>query len=438
MAPLVELDHTVAELYRKHGIRGPFITTTHCAFAQMDPHPEWPREATFPEDEEPIPYGDDDEEEKNRLRRIILGLKPVRRALALGDMDVIMLLASGISALNVERVFNHLVPHQRPRPKYINLEQGHVHERLLELGRGKKLVYWRPQGWTLEHNCMVPPQVAYELNSKEYLARSGIPTPASQVVTLPDNLGPSTEYVLSARQLPFVVKLFLAACGFGTHLVTTEARRQTMLEAMVQYKKRGGSSVLMSDYIDARQSNISAHFVIGAPGDERDKRDPLLLGVATQSLTADGRWTGGSIDYGAQPELQALVQDTIRDTTSRMPDSFVGWCGVDIMIDKQDKQWVVDLNARYTGSVALCLLSKHFHKRLGLRFAEAGSFRFGGDCAKVYDVLSQQIESGDIVVNALVNLDDKSAMVDLIWGGRSREDLARLGEHIGRELQRLP
>ncbi|OCT49867.1 hypothetical protein CLCR_07191 [Cladophialophora carrionii] len=431
MAPLIELDATVADLYRTHGITGPFITSTHCSFAHLDLHPFWTRETIFPEDEEPIPYSAD-EQERNRVRKIILGLKPIRRALVLGDMDVLFLSPCAAKE-NVDRIFNQLIPEQRPRARYVDLDQGDVDQQLHRLSQGRTLIYWRPQGWMLEHKCLVPPRVAYELNSKLYLVNSGIRTPASEPIQLAPNVADS---VLGTRELPFVVKLFLAGCGFGTHLVTSEARRQIMLAAMAEYQSRGGTHVLLSEYIRAKQCDLSAHFVIGAPSDTHNKDNPLIMGVAMQSLTNDGHWTGSSIDYGAQDELRGLLRDTIRDTTRRLPKSFVGWCGVDVLIDEQDGQWVVDLNARFTGSMALCLLSSHFYKRLGFRFAEAGSFQYRGECGDVSEILSRDIETGKVVMNAVASIDDGVNMVDLIWGGHSRQDLASTADLLRAELSR--
>ncbi len=433
MPPLIELDTTVAELYYKHGIEGPLITSTYCSFAQMDLHPEFPRETIFPEDEEPVPHTSDETEQK-RLRKIIMGLKAIRRAFVLGNMDTIILLAPGVERETVEQAFNQLVPEQRPRPNYIELEKGGVQEQLFESTRGKNLTYWRPQGWMLTHDCMVPPHVAYELNSKLFLKTSGIRTPKSEVISLPDDV--SADNILVTRKLPFVVKLFLAACGYGTHLVTTEDRRRTMLAAMSEYKKRGGTRVLVSDYINAKRSDLSAHFVIGAPDNERNRDNPTIVGIASQDLTPDGQWTGSSIDYGAQAELRSLLVEVIRDTTRRIPESFVGWCGVDILIDQEDKQWVVDLNARYTGSMALCLLSEHFHKRLGLRYAECGAFQYQGELADVYELLEEDIETGKIIVDAVVSIDEGLNMVDLIWGAHSSEGLVQTAELIRTSLAR--
>lgn len=84
----IRLDTTLADLYRECDIPGPFIATMYCVFGHMDLHQNFPRELTYPEDEEPVPYANN-EKEIARLRKIILGLKPLRRAFGLGNVDVL-------------------------------------------------------------------------------------------------------------------------------------------------------------------------------------------------------------------------------------------------------------------------------------------------------------------------------------------------------------
>ena len=423
------LDTTVADLYRDHGIHGRFIATTHCVFGHLDLHPELSRETVYPEDEEPVPYGGN-EEELARLKRTILGLKPVRRSFALGNMDVI-LFKPNVTADNIERILSQLPLEQRFQPRYIDLDGGNVREKLQEVTEGRTLLYWRPQGWMLKHHCLIETNMSYEMNSKRFLISSGIQTPTSEIVSLMDDIDSS---ILSRKHMPFVVKLCLAGSGFGTYIITTEDRRRDMFEAMTKYKERGGKEVLVSAYIDFKQ-DLSVHFLVGALEDKKNRDNPLFLGVTVQNLTENGHWTGGSIDYSAQIELEILLRDTVRETTQRLPTSFVGWAGVDIVIDKDGKQWVVDLNPRFTGSMPLCLLSGHFYQRLRLPYAEFGSFQYRGATNEVYDLLSQLIDSGQVVLISAISIDVLLNITDLVWGGRDREDLRRVACLINETLR---
>ena len=425
----IRLDTTVADLYRAHGIRGHFIATMHWVFSHTDLHPGFPRETVYPEDEDPIPYNAN-EQETAHLKRDILGLKPARRALVLGNMDVI-LFKPDTPAETVDRALNQLPPDQRFQPRYIDVNGGNVLKKLQEVTEGRTLLYWRPQGWMLEHHRLIETNMSYELNSKRFLISSGIQTPTSEIVSLVDGVGSS---FLSSKRLPFVVKLCLASSGYGTYIITTEDRRKDMFAAMTKYKERGGTEVLVSAYIDWKQ-DLSVHFLVGAPEDEKNRDDPLFMGVTVQNLTENGRWTGSCIDYSAQSELEILLRDTVRDTTQRLPASFVGWAGVDIVIDKDGKQWVVDLNPRFTGSMPLCLLSGHFHQRRRLPCAQMGSFRYRGATNDVHSLLSQMFNSGQVVFLGAVSIDVQLNLADLVWGGRDREELGRIARLIRKKLE---
>ncbi|KAL8850154.1 MAG: hypothetical protein Q9221_004915 [Calogaya cf. arnoldii] len=424
--PPIQLDTTLADLYHAHGIPGHFIATTHCVFGHLDLDPNWPRETVYIEDEEPVPYGSD-KREISQLKKIILGLKPLRRAWGLGAMEVIFF-SPYATAENMDRALSQLPMRQRHTPVFVDLRKGSVSERLLELTQGRTLLYWRPQGWMREHDLLINTDEAYRINSKKYLITSGIMTPASEMISLAD------AAILESRKLPFVVKLCLAGCGFGTYLVTTEDRRREMLAAMTKYRGRGGEEVLVSDYIKLKE-DLSVHFVIGAPDDENNRDNPLILGVTIQSLTLDGHWTGGCIDYSAQAALAEYTLDTIKDTTRKMPVSYVGWCGIDIVVDEAGKQWVVDLNARFTGSMPICFMSTHFWKVRDLPFAEFAAFKYRGTVDGVYDRLEPLVSTGQIVITATAVIDQDLNAADVVWGGKDREDLANIGGFIASSLK---
>lgn len=419
----ITLDTTLADLYREHGIEGPFITTTHCVFGHMDLHPEIPRELVFPEDEEPVPYSDD-ENEKARLRQIILNYKPLRRVFGVGDMEVIFF-SPNVSPTKMERDVNQLPLNQRHRAHMIDLHKGNVPEQLLAATKGKTLVFWRPQGWMRDHKCLVDPTLAYNINSKDYLITSGMHTPPSEVVSLED-IG--RDSVFGTRALPFAVKLLKAGCSFGTFLVTTEKKRDELLAALPVYKKRGTSVVVLSEYINPKL-DLAVHFFIGAPDSKRNRSNPLILATSVQRLTPDGKWVGGHIDYRVQDELRELVWDTVVDTTKRIPEEFVGWAGVDIIVDDKGSQWVVDLNARYTGSLPICFMSGHFWKERDLPLVEFGTFEYPGQTEDIYGLLGPMLETGQIIVTATASIGETN-MADIVWGAKDEKELAEIGSFI--------
>lgn len=437
----IELDTTLAELYQANGIQGPFIVTMYCVFGHMDLHPAWPRELVYPEDEEPVPYCPDNKQEIARLRSVILGMKPLRRAFGVGNMDV-LLLGPNVTAEGVERALSQLAPHQRHRPVIVDLDgrEEDVETQLRGATQGKKLLFWRPQGWMDAHDCLLDPREMFDVNSKGFLLTSGMRTPPSDVVDLRDlDLDDRSSCVFWTRPLPFVVKLYRAGCSFGTYIVKNERQRGEMVGAMERYKARGTTEVLLSTYVDLVQ-DLSVHFFVGAPGTLHDRGNPQVLGVTVQTLTGAGKWVGGHIDYSMQEELRAQVWDTVRDTTARMPASFMGWAGVDIVVDREGGQWVVDLNARFTGSMPICLMSGHFWGRRGLPLAQFSAVEYGGDVDCIYDRLGSLVRTGQVVVTATASIEEGGGgnMADVVWGGRNMKELADVQAWIRQALAKAP
>ena len=429
----IQLDTTVADLYRAHGIVGPFIATTHCVFAHLDLHFEIPREAVYPEDEDSRSYGLT-EQDAARVRKFTFALRPVRRAFGLGNMEVIFF-DPGAEPSYFSQVFGQLPPSQRPQPRVIQLD-GELQKHLREATGGRRLLYWKPQGWMKEgqQDCLIDTDLSYELNSKRYLLTSGIRTPPSKIVSIANETDLSTS-VLGLKPLPFVVKLLLSCAGYGTHIVTSEARRAEMLAAILMHKFRGGTEILISDYVNMVQ-DLSVHFVVGAPTDHHNRDNPLFVGTTVQNITSDGIWSGGMIDYAAQSDLESLLRDTVRDTTRRLPEAFVGWGGVDIVIDKDGRQWVVDLNPRFTGSIPLCLMSRHFYQQRRHRYAELGSVEYGGAVDGLHDLLMPFSGDGRVVILAMTGVDGQSNQADLVWGGRDKKDVLLMGEIIKDRLHK--
>jgi hypothetical protein len=283
-----------------------------------------------------------------------------------------------------------------------------------------------------EAKCIIDPKTAYELESKRFLFESGIRTPQLEMLSLED---PEYNPILAEKALPFVVKYPLAVSSLGTWLVTSEKVRLRMLAAVERFGARGGTEVQLSEYI-VSQDSYCVQFFVGAAS---EKREPLFSAVTAQVFAEDGLWAGAQIDYEAQAGLRDTFSRTIKDTITCLPPDFIGWVGIDVLVDSQGQQWVVDLNPRMTGSMHVCLLSHFFWKKRGLKYAQTGSFESTGRPELIYDALSAFVERGEVIVTASVALDDSNdtSIAWLVWGASTQDNLAELRGDVRRLLDSL-
>jgi len=90
----------------------------------------------------------------------------------------------------------------------------------------------------------------------------------------------------------------------------------------------------------------------------------------------------------------------------------------------------VDLNARFTGSMPICLMSGHFWKQRGLPLAQFAAFEYSGEIHSIYGLFSPMLESGQIIVTATASIGTQLNMADIVWSGKDEDDLARVGNFI--------
>ena len=117
--------------------------------------------------------------------------------------------------------------------------------------------------------------------------------------------------------------------------------------------------------------------------------------------------------------------------------SYIGWVGIDVIFDQNDRPLVVDLNARMAGGMGLCLFSKHFLS-LGLPLAWTHTLSFCGPASKVYDLLSTKIESGQVIVTLSAEVSSSESMVSVVFAGKDRDDLLAVCQWIQDTLPTCP
>ncbi|DAA79266.1 TPA_exp: Uncharacterized protein A8136_0039 [Trichophyton benhamiae CBS 112371] len=433
-SPSITLDNTLAGLFREHGVSDSIVLDIYNGYTHVDIHPQILRETVYIQDEDVGFSSNHTDEGLERFRTLVLAYKTVKFLLGIGPIDVYLYRPANLPA-NIDRLLSPLPANQRPQIHYIDLNKHNVQDELRRVTRGKKLWYYRPKSYMLEYDTLVHPDFAYEINDKRFLLHPTIPTPDLQMAPLQgEDLSAS---VLSTRPLPFVVKLRRCSGSRGTWIVTREDQRQEMLTAMAEYQDRGVPDVQISEFIHSTRPHYSVNFFVGAAGPSNASSTVTFLGATEQLFTQSGRWAGAVIDYRSQKQIQEQLMDTINAVARTLIGSYVGWAGIDVIIDAHSNRTVVvDLNARLTGGFVVCLLSNHFMKERGLPLAQAQSFHYEGKSPDVYTLLAPFISKGQVIVAAATESLPNNSTAQLIFGGRTREELFSIKAAIQERLSR--
>ncbi|PKX89333.1 solid-state culture-specific ATP-grasp domain protein [Aspergillus novofumigatus IBT 16806] len=279
---------------------------------------------------------------------------------------------------------------------------------------GAHIAVMFPSDCVLHLQHLVDPEIHYELLSKPGLAMSGLPTPPSKVIDtvltphevhdqdlLRGEISRITQ-LLDNHELPFVLKLPQSASGLGVFKVLTDAQRTdakailaAQLGRMLQKINESNHhmrpcSLVIQDFIQGTTMGLSL-FVT-------KKGRPIFIACCDQQLDEHGHWIGSSISYKRQPELK----ETYRDISEKIAaflhaKGYYGPVGVDIITNVYGNQYIVDLNARVTGSYHLGPLAGHFLQRglLEVTFMQA-SFLYSR--AAFEAAFSDELQRGTLVI----------------------------------------
>ncbi|RDL35778.1 uncharacterized protein BP5553_06390 [Venustampulla echinocandica] len=377
-----------------------------------------------------------------------------RRAFLSGSMPVIILNITSEQKrpdksvyqdqLDMYRNFAQLRLDQQPTASFAeNADHIALHQKT-------PLVVARPTDYVSHLPSVVEPEMHYELLSKRGLARSGLPTPPSLVIDplllvdhLRDPAGLQHEIEritnhLDIHRIPFVVKLPQSLSGHGTFTVLSEAERKqvkAVFGARIRKMLEGinasnyhlhPSSVVLQDYIQGPEMALSL-FVT------RMGR-PIFISCCKQRFDEQGHWVGGSISYAQQSSLHQTYAKTIEKVAQFLhKKGYYGAAGVDVITDSLGKHYVVDLNARITGTYQLGLLSEHFVQR-GLETAKLMAGYFPYPRTTFEKAFCREIQDGSLVITGWAHDDSMQLSYGAITaGGRKFSDtdglLARVRAH---------
>lgn len=477
--PTVTLDVTLAELYKSAGPKfrdkaiGQVLCGTNSSIKLSD---DFPRNVKFLYQDTPFNTLPKDKltEENTELQRSLamkyLSLVPQREAFIAGDATV-FLFNVDLSAdqmnhdrQEVEKTTGILESSQRPRivfcpsPDEIDLEKYKLDLLACKLVLDGLTKF--PMTYDLERHWF--------LNSKEALARSGLPTPDCEIIELegyskdsqscciicksgealfisPDCvdergqwLNKATDLITVAiekRPLPFVVKNQQTFGGAGTWVVSEETERKKLLSQFSEnvlrklfsqvtkdnYHLKPGT-ILLSDMVSDPVGNSGLTFFV------REDGSAMYLGVSEQMIDSNSAWIGSTITYSKQQQLEEKFGPIMAQISTWLHEyEYIGPCGADIMethsADGSSNFNIIDLNVRTSGSMCLPMMRHHFSSR-GFDCASSFSITVKSDRDNFIDKWSHEFESGQMCI--LSWYEDKrsgTSIADVAVGGEDETSL---------------
>ncbi|KAK4460097.1 putative solid-state culture-specific atp-grasp domain protein [Cladorrhinum samala] len=338
------------------------------------------------------------------------------------------------------------------------------------------------------------------LNSKAGLARSGLPTPRSDIFdiassppppsaccascessassgqsSMPESCtGPRLAWlkgesakilsVVSSRPVPFVFKNQQTWGGAGTWVVSTAEDKQALIDdlsgrdgvlwkVLSQVTEENAhlcpAAVLLSDMVSNAVADYGITFVVG-PSSET----PIFLGVSEQMIDQDSHaWVGSTINYSKQEELKAKFRELVERTAKYVAaKGYTGPVGIDVLETaevgatesnngERTKYHIVDMNVRTSGSLALPLMRGHFFEQGGLNCASSFSVEFKGKMGGREGFVKRwkdEFERGEMVILSWYDdLDGETSVADVVVGAKEDKDLQVLMERVREEAEEV-
>jgi hypothetical protein len=269
--------------------------------------------------------------------------------------------------LDVSRSLEQLSPDQRPDVTFVAKPSD------ILVPPGSRISVPNPMDYLLHLAHVVDPDTHYDLLSKRSLALSGLPSPPSHVIDSkipPSQVHDQTSVAaeidrmlqsIQSHPIPFVVKLPQALAGRGTFRIRTETERAFTIE-LLSLEVARMISVLNSE--NAHLSPVSFVLQEMIPGEAvalslfiTKAGRAHFIGCAKQIEDEIRGWSGGSISYPDQDELQEHY-DAISQKISQYMHAkgYYGPIGTDIMTGVNGEQYIIDMNVRICGTMPLGFL----------------------------------------------------------------------------------
>ncbi|KAG7106927.1 hypothetical protein HYQ44_020373 [Verticillium longisporum] len=340
-----------------------------------------------------------------------------------------------------------------------------------------------------KYDLLVQPDVHWFVNSKDALAKSGLPTPKCEIIDLEGHGGAQrgccevcvsggdgegNEFVIPAacegargqwfaqeserilqkiaqRSLPFVLKNQQTFGGAGTYVIRTEEERgkvvgdlrEGVLRKLMSSVTEANAhlrpgALILSDLVDEPIGDYGLTFFV-----TKEEAEPVFLAASEQMIGEGNAWIGSTINYRRQDELKKKFAKLVKKVAAWLRShDYVGPAGADVLEttsesvmdegvdDELTRYHIVDLNVRTSGSLALPLMKTHFTGR-GLDNASSFSISSKHSRDDFVTLFRDDFESGKMcILSWYQDRDTGTSLADVAVGAATPEDLKK-------EMQRV-
>ncbi len=229
---------------------------------------------------------------------------------------------------------------------------------------------------------VLDPAISYALHSKEVI----------------EKIDCRQADVLSKVTPPCIVKLSHGYAGLGNFLIRNEADEREMREQLVSHWP--GSTVVINSVIQNIEGDFGVQFYLRRNG------TVVWLGFTEQQFDEKKKWCGGVYSSRLQIELRDELCGMVSPTAEYLHScGYFGLVGIDILRDKRNRCFLVDVNPRLTGVSPFLMISRIFDRDRELTEGiYQASVKFKGSMEQLIESAEGTSDAEVVVVSAFEDI----------------------------------
>ncbi len=224
---------------------------------------------------------------------------------------------------------------------------------------------------------VVDPDINYAIHSKEVIEKIA----CSQAAVLPE------------VRPPCVVKLSHGYAGLGNSFVRNEHDLAQMRSQLAEQWPT--AKLIVNSVIEDIAGDFGVQFYLRRSG------EVVWLGFTEQKFDPNTRWCGGTFTASLQDQMRPHFAPFIEAAGTFLHSvGYFGLVGIDILRDKAEQLYLVDVNPRLTGISPFLVASRLFARQGATTGIYRASCRFGGSLEELIAAAEARTDARILVLSA--------------------------------------